>query len=141
VAANRTRAAAHSFEAKAFSIVCAGYMDKRMRDFLVDRNKDAADILDATPRAASFVVDPTGAQLGGHQQDQEGIVYADLDLEACIEPKQFHDVVGYYNRFDIFDLRITRSRTRVARMIDGEPQLHPLLIDDAVHPSRNDEEP
>jgi len=34
-------------------------------------------------------------------QDQEGIAYAEFDLHACIEPKQFHDVVGYYNRFDI----------------------------------------
>jgi nitrilase len=129
VAANRTRAGAHSFEAKAFSIVCAGYMDKRMRDFLVDRNRDSAEILDNSPRAASLVVDPTGAQIGGMQQNDEGIVYADLDLNACIEPKQFHDVVGYYNRFDVFEFRVTRSRIPAATIIDGERQVHPELID------------
>jgi len=129
VAANRTRASAHSFEAKAFTIVCAGYMDKPMRDFLVDRNQEFAQIVDATPRAASMIIDPTGAQIGDLLQDEEGIVYADIDLTACVEPKQFHDVVGYYNRFDIFDLRVTRTRPRAATMIDVERQAYPALLD------------
>lgn len=41
---------------------------------------------------------------------EEGIAYADLDLNACVEPKQFHDVVGYYQRFDVFDLKVNRER-------------------------------
>ena len=41
--------------------------------------------------------------------DDEGIVYADVDIARCVEPKQFHDVVGYYNRFDIFRLHVDRS--------------------------------
>jgi nitrilase len=35
-------------------------------------------------------------------------VYADIDLNRCIQPKQMHDIVGHYNRFDVFDLRINR---------------------------------
>ena len=27
-------------------------------------------------------------------------VYASIDTRACVEPKQSHDVVGYYNRFE-----------------------------------------
>lgn len=127
VAANRTRAAAHSFEAKAFSIVCAGVMDRAMRDFLVDRDPTVADILDETPRAASLLIDPTGTQIGDALQDGEGILTGELDLNACIEPKQFHDVVGYYNRYDVFDLRVTRSRTRVISFIDDEPTGIPTL--------------
>ena len=46
---------------------------------------------------------PNGALI-----DQEGIVYAEIDLNACIQPKQMHDIIGAYNRFDIFDLRIDR---------------------------------
>jgi len=34
----------------------------------------------------------------------EGIVVADVDIALSIEQKQFHDIVGYYNRFDIFRL-------------------------------------
>lgn len=110
VAANRIRAAGHCFEAKAFGIVCAGYMDARMRAFLVDRDPGIADVVDNTPRAASMFIDPTGTQIGDTLQNEEGIAYAQFDLNQCIEPKQFHDVVGYYNRFDIFRVGINRDR-------------------------------
>lgn len=110
VAANRIRASAHSFEAKAFGIVCAGYMDADMRNFLIQRDPEIASVIDNTPRGVSMFVDPTGKQIGDVLQDQEGIAYANFDLQQCIEPKQFHDVVGYYNRFDVFDLRVNRKR-------------------------------
>jgi nitrilase len=55
-------------------------------------------------------VDPTGAAIGDTLIDEEGIAYAEFDLNRCIEPKQFHDVVGYYNRFDVFSLNVTRTR-------------------------------
>jgi len=60
VAANRIRASAHCFEAKAFGIVTAGYMDAAMRAFLIDRDPAIAEVIDHTPRASSFFVDPTG---------------------------------------------------------------------------------
>jgi aliphatic nitrilase len=52
-------------------------------------------------------------------QDQEGIAYAECDLRRCVEPKQFHDVVGYYNRFDVFDLKINRKRLVPATFVDA----------------------
>ncbi|MFG1427685.1 carbon-nitrogen hydrolase family protein [Roseixanthobacter glucoisosaccharinicivorans] len=118
VAANRIRASAHSFEAKAFGIVTAGYMDKAMRDALVERDRTVAAVLDETSRAASFFVSPTGDQIGDTLQDEEGILYAELDLNCCIEPKQFHDVVGYYNRYDVFDLKVHRTRQAPAAFVD-----------------------
>lgn len=121
VAANRIRASAHSFEAKAFGIVTAGYVDKATRDFLIARDPQIADVIDRTPRAASFFVDPTGEATGDFLQDEEGIGYATFDLNRCIEPKQFHDVVGYYNRFDVFDLKVTRKRLAPLSFVD-EPQ-------------------
>ena len=39
----------------------------------------------------------------------EGITYADIDLDACVPPKQFHDITGAYNRADIFRLRVNRN--------------------------------
>jgi aliphatic nitrilase len=44
--------------------------------------------------------------------DHEGLLYCDIDTRACVEPKQFHDVVGYYNRFDVFQLTVNRTRLR-----------------------------
>lgn len=51
--------------------------------------------------------------------DSEGIVYAEIDTASSVEPKQFHDAAGYYNRFDIFDLRIDRSAREPARFVQN----------------------
>jgi aliphatic nitrilase len=110
VAANRLRAGAHSFEAKAFGIISAGYMDAGMRDYLVARDPNCAAVLDGSPRAATMFVDPTGSPVGDMLSDDEGIAYAEFDLNRCVEPKQFHDVVGYYNRYDVFSLTVNRER-------------------------------
>ncbi|WP_311274441.1 carbon-nitrogen hydrolase family protein [Methylobacterium sp. WCS2018Hpa-22] len=123
LAANRLRASAHCFEAKAFGLVTAGVLDRDAYDFLAARDPGAAEVLDGTPRAASFFVDPTGTQIGEALQE-EGILYAEIDLNACVEPKQFHDVVGYYNRFDVFDLAVNRQRLAPAQFRDG-PALAP----------------
>lgn len=120
LAANKIRAAAHSFEAKAFGIVSAACMDRCTLEFLSKRDPAIAAILKATPRAASFFVDPTGAQIGEVMQDEEGIITCDFDLNKCVEPKQFHDVVGYYNRFDVFDLRVNRRRMEPITWISEE---------------------
>lgn len=111
----RIRAGAHSFEAKAFNIVASGHLDAAARETLATLSPDAAHILDATPRAISVVIGPTGEPVSEVMSGQEGILYADIDLAAGVEPKQFHDVVGYYNRFDIFHLSVDRSENRPIR--------------------------
>jgi hypothetical protein len=47
-----------------------------------------------------------------------------VDTRACVEPKQFHDVVGYYNRFDVFHLTVDRTRQRPVafRATDAAPR-------------------
>jgi aliphatic nitrilase len=120
LAANRIRAGAHSFEAKAFGILCAGFMDKPMFDMLAANDPIAAEILEQTPKAATMFVGPTGAPIGDVLQHEEGIAYATFDLNACVEPKQFHDVVGYYNRFDVFDLKVNRRRLQPATFTNDE---------------------
>ncbi len=120
LAANRIRAGAHSFEAKAFGILNAGFMDRRMMDMLLDgADAQAAEVLESTPRAATQFLDPTGSSIGDLLQKEEGIAYATFDLSACVEPKQFHDVVGYYNRFDVFELSISRRRLSPATFVDS----------------------
>ena len=42
------------------------------------------------------------------------------DTALCVEPKQLHDVVGYYNRFDIFNLTVDRSANRPATFVDHD---------------------
>ncbi len=118
----RIRAGAHAFEAKAFTIVASGFMDRAMRQELSAIGPDAAAILDASPRAVSMVIGPTGDLVGSALQDSEGLLYADIDTAACVEPKQFHDVVGYYNRFDVFALTVNRARQRPIAFAERPPE-------------------
>jgi aliphatic nitrilase len=122
LAANRIRAGAHSFEAKAYGILNAGFMDRTMRNCLLDgADAEAAEVLEKSPRAATQFLDPTGSAIGDMLQNEEGIGYATFDLNDCIEPKQFHDIVGYYNRFDVFDLSINRRRLSPATFTGDMP--------------------
>lgn len=52
----------------------------------------------------------------------EGIGYAHIDLEECVEPKRFHDVVAGYNRFDIFDVTVNRTRRKPIRFQEGREE-------------------
>ena len=83
----------------------------------------ALETFEGAPRAVSMILDPSGSVISDVACENEAIVYADIDVAACVEPKQFHDVVGYYNRFDVFRLTWTAraairrplSRTRPCR--------------------------
>jgi aliphatic nitrilase len=108
----RIRAGAHSFEAKAFNIVASGFLDGPMRDELAALGPEAVRVLDESPRAVSVVIGPSGEPVSEILSDHEGLLYCDIDTRACVEPKQFHDVVGYYNRFDVFQLTVNRTRLR-----------------------------
>ncbi|AIO43483.1 carbon-nitrogen hydrolase family protein [Burkholderia cenocepacia] len=120
LAANRIRAGGHSFEAKAFGILNAGFMDDSMLNaLLANGDVQAREVLETTPRAATQFLDPTGAVIGDTLHTEEGIAYATFELEQCVEPKQFHDIVGYYNRFDVFDVTIDRRRLVPATFKDA----------------------
>lgn len=106
------RAGAHSFEGKVFTIVASGFMDRAARDRLAARDPEAGRILDDSPRGISAVIGPGGMPVSEIMQDEEGILYAEIDLSRCVEPKQFHDIVGGYNRFDIFKLTVNRAANR-----------------------------
>jgi aliphatic nitrilase len=103
------RAGAHAFEAKVFNIVSSAFTDRTLKEKVAGTDKAALDIIENSPRSVSMILDPSGTVIGQPLSDEEGIVYAEVDTAKSVEPKQFHDVVGYYNRFDIFDLRVDRS--------------------------------
>ena len=116
----RVRANAHALEAKVFNLVAASFMDDFMLDQLSEGNAEARRILEESPRAVSMILSPTGAVIAGPAQDEETILYADIDTADCVEPKQLHDLSGYYNRFDIFKLTIDRTPNDPAVFREGE---------------------
>ncbi|KAI1406571.1 nitrilase [Hypoxylon fuscum] len=127
VAANRTRAAAHCFEAKCFGVLCAGVLGPDAIE-AVTAGSNTPEIvsqgLQRSSRGATMFLDTTGTLLPGFTinsetsareqkdllQESEGILYVDIDLEDCIEGKQYHDIAGGYQRLDVFELKVDRRR-------------------------------
>ncbi|KAK0119932.1 hypothetical protein ONS95_011357 [Cadophora gregata] len=135
IAANRTRAAAHCFEAKCFGVLCSGRLDHNAIDRISEGSSDEShvrSVLKQSPAAATMFLDPTGALLPGYTVDEnsgqshtkdflqheEDILYADIDFEDCVEGKQYHDVVGGYQRLDVFELKVNRTRRVLATFVD-----------------------
>jgi nitrilase len=117
-AATKIRAGAHSFEGKLFNIVSSAFLDQSALNALRGVGREALDVLEQAPRGVSMVIGPSGEVMGDILCEAEGLLYQDIDIAQCVEPKQFHDVVGYYNRFDIFDLKVTRQRLVPIRFSD-----------------------
>jgi aliphatic nitrilase len=116
----RIRAGAHAFEAKVFNLVVSSCLDQTLRHTIETvLGREPLRTLEQSPRGTSMVLDPTGTPLGETLCRDEGILYAEIDLAQSVEPKQFHDVVGSYNRFDIFRLSVDRSPRRPATFLDG----------------------
>ena len=63
--------------------------------------------------------------------NEEGILYADCDLDIGIQMKLRHDFAGHYNRPDIFRLHINRSAPKIYS-VHGPDESQP-----ALEPARN----
>ncbi|KAI3395874.1 hypothetical protein diail_811 [Diaporthe ilicicola] len=136
VSANKMRAAAHCFEAKCYGIVCAGVLENEAIKIIADGAEDpgkVSQVIRDSPRGISMFFDPAGTPMQAFTvnsttgeievkeflQKEEGILYADFNLEDCIEGKQYHDVAGGYQRLDVFDLRVNRHRKSPANFLDS----------------------
>lgn len=118
----RIRAAAHSFEGKLFTIVSCSTVSEEIIAAMEEARPGSRALLERRNSAFSGVIDPQGNVIGEPLIDEEGIVYAEIDLAACIQPKQMHDIIGAYNRFDIFDLHVNRSPRAPASFGEGSGQ-------------------
>ena len=116
----KLRAMAHSFEGKLFTIVSCSTVSEEIIAAMDTIVPDARARLQRKSSAFSGIIGPDGRLVGEPLIDDEGIVYADIDLERCIQPKQMHDIVGHYNRFDIFDLRVNRRPLAPLGLTEGE---------------------
>jgi nitrilase len=90
---------------------------ERARDWIANGDKAALSVLEATPTSEGFFrrSDRRGFRRG---DKHGGLVFAELNLRRCIEPKRFYDVAAGYNRFDLFDFRVHRERLRPVRFGD-----------------------
>ncbi|MFD9689497.1 carbon-nitrogen hydrolase family protein [Kitasatospora sp. NPDC059088] len=100
------RAAAHCFEGKLFTVVSCSTVSPEMVDLIAGDDRQLRSQLARPHSALSGIFGPDGRAVTEPLVDEEGIVYAEIDLGRCIQPKQMHDIVGHYNRFDVFRLHV-----------------------------------
>lgn len=58
----------------------------------------------------SVIIDPNGKVLAGPLEAEEGIIYADIDLNQIIAAKRMFDAVGHYARPDVFNFGLKKGR-------------------------------
>ncbi|NEA30720.1 carbon-nitrogen hydrolase family protein [Streptomyces sp. SID13031] len=126
VEAIKVRSAAHSFEGKVFSVVSCAAITPEIVDAVAHDN-DSRELLQGEHSAFSGIFGPDGRLLTEPLIDTEGIVYAEIDLRRCIQPKQMHDIIGHYNRFDVLQLHVDR-RPKTPVVFTDDP--HPVQAPD-----------
>jgi nitrilase len=124
----KLRAMAHSFEGKVYTVVSCSTISPEIVDQMDAAFPGSRELLVRKNSAFSGVIGPDGRVVGQPLIDEEGIVYADVDLARCIQPRQMHDITGNYNRFDIFDLRVDRRGLQSASFADAGAAVLPDLL-------------
>lgn len=115
----RLRASAHCFEGKVFTVIACSTVSEEIVEAMAQTHPEARELLARPNSAFSGVIGPDGRVVGEPLIDKEGIVYAEIDLNRCIQPRQMHDITGHYNRFDIFDLQVNRRAQNAATFHDS----------------------
>ncbi len=120
----RIRSAAHAFEGKVFNIVASCALDEQAISEVSQGDADLRRILASAPPATSMILGPQGEPLAEPQVGGEGMVVAKIDISLSIEQKQIHDIVGSYNRFDVFRLTVDQRPNRPISVIRDEADGH-----------------
>src|SRR5215469_10424651 len=101
---------------KAFVISACGTVDERMIEMLEPSPEAEKFLRNPDCCGGSVIVAPNSRILAGPMGAEEGILYAECDLELGILMKLRHDFAGHYNRPDIFQLHINRAAPQLYRV-------------------------
>jgi nitrilase len=106
---------------KAFVVNAIGTMTDEMREALAYTEEDRQILADPSVGGGSSIIDPFGRIVAGPLGPEEGILYADVDLEECVRARLEHDLAGHYNRPDVFQVVLRTERPRLyTRLAPGE---------------------
>lgn len=119
----KVRAMAHCFEGKVFTVVSCSTVSEEIIRTMDEAKPGVRALLERKNSAFSAIIGPDGRIVGQPLIDEEGIVYAEIDLARCIQPKQMHDIVGHYNRFDIFELKVNTAPQRPVTLYGAVPNV------------------
>lgn len=67
----------------------------------------------------SAIIAPNGQILAGPLEAEEGILYAEIDLDQVIKAKRMFDAVGHYSRPDVFTFNVKHKPGRLRDTLDN----------------------
>jgi nitrilase len=91
-------------EGRCFVLGCNQYVEKS--DYPKAFQAEIADQPDVMSKGGSVIVDPLGNIIAGPLWNQEGILFAEIDVEDTVRGKLDFDATGHYNRPDVFEFRV-----------------------------------
>ena len=105
---------------KAFVISACGTVDEHMIEMLEVGPEGEKFLRNPDCCGGSLIVNPMSRIIAGPLGPEEGILYADCDLELAIQMKLRHDFAGHYNRPDIFQLHVNRAAPQLYHVHNAE---------------------
>lgn len=96
-------------EGRCFVLGCNQFVTKDMYPQSFQDHPELDGQPEVMCRGGSVIISPLGEVLAGPLYDQEGILYADLDMNEIARAKLDFDVVGHYARPDVFQLNINEQ--------------------------------
>lgn len=105
---------------KAFVISACGTVDEQMIEMLKVGPEGEQFLRNPDCCGGSLIVNPMSRIVAGPMGPEEGILYADCDLELAIQMKLRHDFAGHYNRPDIFQLHVNRAAPQLYHVHNSE---------------------
>ena len=104
---NLIRTGCHSLEGKLFNLCSSSTLNNEMVDMLCGKSETKRKWM-ASCRSYSSITNPLGNTLV-EITDEDGIIYADIDISEMITAKQFHDIIGHYTRLDVVSLNLCQD--------------------------------
>jgi nitrilase len=96
-------------EGRCFVLGCNQFVTRSMYPADLQGHPELAEQPEVMCRGGSAVISPLGEVIAGPLYDQEGILYAELDLNEVVRARLDFDVVGHYARPDVFQLLVNEQ--------------------------------
>lgn len=109
-----TMSKSYALEGQVFVIVSSMYIAADM----VPDDFPLKEYTNWETRGGSCIIDPRGYYLAEPLYDQEGIVYADIDMEMIVWAKAMVDVAGHYARPDVATLLLREEHLTPFRVFE-----------------------
>lgn len=111
-----------ALEGRCFVLGCNQFVTKEMYPADLPGLHELAAQPEIMCRGGSAVISPMGEVMAGPLYDQEGILYANLDLDEVARSKYDFDVTGHYARPDVFQLHVNEKPARTVTTQRAEGQ-------------------